>query len=103
MDFQIARHALHRFLDQQIALIESTPLPPEVRKLVPRADLADSDLGCVWLAAGLASQIGLVLLDEPQRFIEPSPAAKRGSDPDPLRGATGSDPDTLRSAMVRKG
>ena len=82
MDFRIDRHALHRFLDQQIALIESTPLPPEVREIVPRADLADSELGCVWLAAGLASQVGIVLLDEPQRFIEPVATAT------PLRSAT---------------
>ncbi len=77
MDSRIDRNALHRFLDEQITLIEATPLPREVRALVPSADVADGDLGCVWLAAGLATQVGLVLMEEPQRFVELAPGLSR--------------------------
>lgn len=70
MTYRIARRALHDFVDRQIALIEATPLPPDVRGLVPAADISDADLGGVWLGAGLATQVGIPLLDAPERFVE---------------------------------
>jgi hypothetical protein len=76
MDYRIDRQALHHFVDQQVTLIESTPLPGDIRAIVPAVELDDRDLGCVWLSAGLATQVGLVLLDEPQRFVELAPGVE---------------------------
>ena len=69
MSYRIDRQALHAFVDQQVELIEATPLPADVRALVPDAELDDRDLGCVWLGAGLATQVGLALLESPERFL----------------------------------
>jgi len=35
MTYRIARDALVDFVDRQIHLIESTPLPPDLRSIVP--------------------------------------------------------------------
>ncbi len=70
MAYHIDRTALLDFVDRQIRLIESTPLPSDIRAIVPAADLADDELEGVWLGAGLATQVGLALLDGPEAFVE---------------------------------
>jgi hypothetical protein len=70
MAYRIDRTALLDFVDRQIRLIESTPLPSDIRAIVPAADLGDDDLEGVWLGAGLATQVGLALVDGPEVFIE---------------------------------
>ena len=70
MTYRIDRSALHAFLDEQIARIEATPLPTDIRRIAPATEISDDDLGGVWLGAGLATQVGIVLLESPERFIE---------------------------------
>jgi hypothetical protein len=69
MVYVIAREALHRFVEHQIQVIETTPLPADLRAVVAADDLSDDDLHGVWLGAGLATQIGLALVDGPERFV----------------------------------
>jgi hypothetical protein len=74
MPYRIARHALHAFLERQILLVESTPVPSDLRDVVGAArDLGDEDIAAIWLGAGLATQVGLALLEEPERFVEAAP------------------------------
>jgi len=44
MPYHIARAALHDFVDRQLTLVESTPLPTDVRDLVADEDLGDDEL-----------------------------------------------------------
>ncbi len=70
MAYRIARDSLIDFVDRQIRLIESTPLPPDLRAIIPSGNLGDEDLSGVWLGAGLATQLGLALVDRPEVFVE---------------------------------
>ena len=72
MTYRIARDALVDFVDRQIHLIETTPLPPDLRSIVPAPDVGDDDLAGVWLGAGLATQLGLAIVDRPEVFVERS-------------------------------
>ena len=75
MSYAIDRDALRTFVDRQVALVEATPLPDDLGAAVAAdAALTAGDLRAVWLAAGLATQIGLVLLDAPERFVRATPA-----------------------------
>jgi hypothetical protein len=73
MTYRIARDELVDFVDRQIRLIEATPLPPDLRALVPAAEVGDDDLSGVWLGAGLATQLGLAIVDRPEAFVERTP------------------------------
>jgi hypothetical protein len=70
MAYRIARDSLVDFVDRQIRLIESTPLPPDLRAIIPAGNLGDEDLSGVWLGAGLATQLGLAIVDRPEVFVE---------------------------------
>ncbi len=71
MPYRIARHALHQFLERQILLVESTPVPSDLREVVGATrEIGDDHIHAIWLGAGLATQVGLPLLDEPERFVE---------------------------------
>jgi hypothetical protein len=69
MAYRIARDSLVDFVDRQIRLIESTPLPPDLRAIIPAGNLGDEDLTGVWLGAGLATQLGLAIVDRPEVFV----------------------------------
>jgi hypothetical protein len=73
MTYRIARDALVDFVDHQIRLIEATPLPPDLRAIVPDAEMGEDDLSGVWLGAGLATQLGLAIVDRPEVFVERAP------------------------------
>lgn len=75
MTYRIARDELVDFVDRQIRLIEATPLPPDLRALVPSDEVGDDDLSGVWLGAGLATQLGLAIVDRPELFVERRPRA----------------------------
>jgi hypothetical protein len=70
MSFRIARTALHDFVEEQIAFIEATPVPADVRGLAPTTEMPDDLLEGVWLGAGLATQVGLAILEAPERWVE---------------------------------
>jgi hypothetical protein len=72
--YEIARCALYRFVERQVAMIEATPLPADIREVAGAHDLSDDELQGVWLGAGLATQVGLVLVDTPERFVTKGPS-----------------------------
>ncbi len=81
MAYRIERTALQAFVARQVLLIESTPLPSDVLGLLRDGDdLGADEAQAVWLGAGLATQIGLALLNEPERFVVPT---RRGVPPGP--------------------
>jgi hypothetical protein len=70
MPYTINRTALDRFVARQVDLVEATPLPDDIRHVVPAADeLGPDELHAIWLGAGLATQVGLALLETPGRFV----------------------------------
>lgn len=70
----IKRDALHAFIDRQLALVETTPVPRDVGHLLEGRSVADDEVHALWIGAGIATQIGLELLHAPHRFVEPWPA-----------------------------
>jgi hypothetical protein len=79
--YEIARAALHRFVDCQIALIEATPPPADIRDIASAHDLSEEEIHGVWLGAGVATQIGLALVDAPERFVTEAPPGAARSPP----------------------
>ena len=71
MPYTINRPKLDDFIARQVALVESTPLPDDLRQVLPADgdDLGPEELHAVWLGAGIATQIGLALMESPERFI----------------------------------
>lgn len=70
---EIQRDALHAFIDRQLFKVESTPVPPDMRALGERERLDPDEIHALWVAAGIASQIGMALALEPDRFVQPWP------------------------------
>ncbi len=76
MPYQINRAALDDFLARQVDIVERTPVPDDVAQLVAGEDetLSADELRAVWLGAGLATRVGLALMEEPERFIRATAA-----------------------------
>jgi len=74
MTHRIARHALHAFVEATVDRIEGTPMPGDIHALAGAEDVPVEEWHAVWLAAGLATQIGDVLLEEPELFVEAVPS-----------------------------
>ena len=73
MPYRIERVALQAFVERQVLLIESTPVPPDLVGLLrDEDDLGADQVQAVWLGAGLATQVGLALVNEPERFVVPT-------------------------------
>jgi len=77
MTYRIDRTALAAFVAAQADSVEATPLPPDLAEAFAQTDeaLAGEDLRAVWLGAGLATQVGLALLEAPERFVTRRPVA----------------------------
>jgi hypothetical protein len=71
MPYQINRAALDDFLACQVDIVEQTPVPDEGAQIIAGEDetLSADELRAVWLGAGLATHVGLALLEQPERFI----------------------------------
>lgn len=69
MTYRIATDRLVAFVAEQARLVEGTPMPADLDAIVPD-DVPRDTLPAVWLAAGVASQIGIALVDDPGRFVE---------------------------------
>jgi len=74
MPYRIERDALLAFVERQVVLIESTPMPADVSALLGDQDGLADEGHAVWLGAGLATQVGLALMNEPERFVVPVPS-----------------------------
>ncbi len=86
MPYRIERTELQAFVERQVLLIESTPMPSDLACLLrDDDDLGADQVHAVWLGAGLATQVGLALLNEPDRFVVPA----RDELPDEARPAAG--------------
>lgn len=72
MSHRIDRVALGEFINHQSDVLESTTVPADVAALATdrtEAGMTTEELRAIWLGAGLAVHVGLVLLEEPERFI----------------------------------
>ena len=49
-------------------------MPGDMAELPGAAGVPAEDWHAIWLAAGIATQIGDLLLEEPELFVEPVPA-----------------------------
>ena len=78
MHYTIDRPALDDFVARQLDLVEQTPVPAAIVELVSGTcdanGLTQDDLRAVWLGAGLATQVGLALIEQPERFIRATQA-----------------------------
>ncbi len=73
MTYRIATDRLVAFVEEQARLVEATPMPADLVEVVPD-DVPGQELPAIWLAAGVASQIGVALIDDPGRFVIRAPA-----------------------------
>ncbi|MEI7438662.1 MAG: hypothetical protein WCK20_03220 [Thermoleophilia bacterium] len=69
----IQRDALHAFIDRQLLQVESTPVPNELQPAVEGGSMTADEVHALWMGAGIASQIGMSLVLDPSRFVEPWP------------------------------
>lgn len=110
--FEIDELRLTGFVAEQVRLIAETPLPGGLADELRRAG-AELDLAAVWLGAGLATQIGLPLLEHPEAFVRRRPPAEgsppadtptaaapqaEGGNPETSGETIGAPPGSLRSA-----
>ncbi len=82
MEYRIDRIALDEFIARQVELVESIEIPKLLADVVElrlrHESVARDEVRALWLGAGLATQVGLAILEEPERFIaavEPAPLA----------------------------
>lgn len=82
MEYRIDRDALADFISRQVAQIEAVSIPKllaDVVELRLRHEAVSRDeVAALWLGAGLATHVGLVIFEEPERFItvaHPEPIA----------------------------
>ena len=57
----------------------ATPVPPDLAALAADRRLADDEIRALWLGAGIASQVGLALMLQPGRFVDPWPGPARNN------------------------
>jgi len=80
MEYRIDREALDEFIARQVELIESMSIPKLLADVVElrlrHESLSRDETRALWLAAGLATHVGLAIYEEPEGFITatPSPA-----------------------------
>jgi hypothetical protein len=73
MEYRIDRGGLAEFVAEQVALVEAVPLPRvvgevlRVRAVYERAH--PQEVRGLWLAAGLATHVGLAIFEQPERFV----------------------------------
>jgi len=68
---RIDREALYRFIDEALARIINTPPPTGMGTLTDGLSAAEER--ALWMAAGIASQIGIALMENPLPFVAPLP------------------------------
>ncbi len=74
------RVALHAWVDARLDHVEATPIPAEMQALASGEKLGADEVQALWLAAGLASQIGMVLAMDPGTFVPGFPADAEASE-----------------------
>jgi hypothetical protein len=65
----VNRESLISFIDRKLLLIESTPIPDDMRALGQEDGMSEEDIRALWVGAGIASQIGMALALEPGPFV----------------------------------
>jgi hypothetical protein len=78
MNYQIDRRALDEFIGRQVELVESTSIPNLLADIVElrlrHERISRDELHALWLGAGLATHVGLAILEEPERFVTAVPS-----------------------------
>ena len=77
----ILRDHLHQFVDHQLDRVLATPVPADMAALGASERFSPDEVRALWLAAGIASQIGMALALDPSPFVEPWPADAGAPDP----------------------
>jgi len=77
----IKRDELHAFIDRQLFLVESTPVPDDMRPDVEDGPISEDELHALWIGAGIASQVGMALALDPSRFVDPWPGSDSSEPP----------------------
>lgn len=70
---EIDRDGLIEFVVEATKIISRNPIPDDVLTIVPD-DLTPFEARRLWMAAGIASQIGLALIGDPLRFVQQDPS-----------------------------
>ncbi len=86
--FEIDELRLAGFVADQVRLISATPLPEGMAAELRGAG-SDLELAAVWLGAGLATQIGLPLLEHPEAFVRRRAAGRPSAGRMPEGGSGG--------------
>ncbi len=81
MEYRIDREALAEFVGRQVELVESASIPKLLGDVVElrlrHESVSRDEVQALWLGAGLATHVGLAILEEPDRFVtaaDPAPA-----------------------------
>lgn len=72
MTWEIDRTGLHSFIDEQLDVIASKPLPMDTVDFLIATDAPDDILTAAygaWVAAGLSVLVGETIREEPERFL----------------------------------
>ena len=80
MEYRIDREALVAFVARQVDLVEAGAIPELLAQVVElrlrHESVTRDEVRALWLGAGLATHVGLSILEEPERYIttgDPSP------------------------------
>lgn len=75
MPYLISIEPLVAWVREQAQLVADTPMPDDLADVCRAAplgphDLSGDELRAVWLAAGIATQIGLRVVEHPEQWID---------------------------------
>lgn len=65
----VKRQDLIDFVNETADLVESTPVPDGMMELGKREGLTEDQCKTLWVAAGIASKIALVVMNDPLEFV----------------------------------
>jgi hypothetical protein len=78
MEYRIDREALDEFIGRQVELVESASIPKLLADVVElrlrHESVSRDEVRALWLGAGLATHVGLAILEEPERFVIAAPS-----------------------------
>lgn len=79
---RIDRDALAAMIDRACLVIESTPIPAELRSTGDGGGFDEAEVLALWIGAGLASQVGMALALDPSPYVIGFPPKRDDADDD---------------------
>lgn len=78
MEYRVDRNALDEFIARQVELVEGLSIPKLLADVVElrlrHESVSRDEVRALWLAAGLATHVGLAIFEEPERFVTAVPS-----------------------------